>query len=99
MYDGGQFRIRENSWIAAIAAKKLNSPTAAIVIGNTIHLHNTSGKDFLMNEKWLKHELCHVKQFRTYGTVNFIYRYLLESFKNGYYMNKFEKEARESENL
>lgn len=94
-----QTRIKENSWIARLAAKKLKSLRAAIVIGNTIHLYNTSKKDFLLNEKWLKHELCHVRQFRQYGMVSFILMYLYESVKNGYYRNKFEAAAREAEKL
>ncbi|SRR6266487_5294316 len=92
-------RIIENSWIARIAANKLNSSTAAIVLGNTIYLYHTSKKDFLQDEKWLKHELCHVDQFRQYGYVNFIFRYLYESIKKGYYKNKFEEAARRAENL
>lgn len=94
-----QIHIRENSWIASLAAKKLKSASAAIVIGNTIHLYNTSKKDFLLNQKWLKHELCHIRQFRQYGMVRFIFMYLYESIKNGYYQNKFEAAAREAENL
>ena len=92
-------RIKENSWIARIAAKKLNAKTAAIVIGNTIHLHNTSKTDFLLNKRWVKHELCHIAQFRQYGIFNFIVMYLWESLKNGYHNNKFEVEAREAEIL
>jgi len=93
-----QTRIRENSWIARLAAKKLKSESAAIVIGNTIHLYNTSKKDFLVNKRWLKHELCHIRQFRQYGMVRFIFMYLYESIKKGYYRNKFEAAAREAEN-
>ena len=94
-----QTRIRENSWIARLAAKKLKSASAAIVIGSTIHLYNTSKKDFILNQKWVKHELCHIRQFRQFGMVRFIFMYLYESIKNGYYGNKFETAAREAENL
>ena len=52
--------IKENSWIAKLAAKKLQSNHVAIVIGNTIHLHNTTREDFLQNEKWVRHEVCHL---------------------------------------
>ena len=89
--------IRENSWIAKLAAFKLRSERVAIVIGNTIHLHNTSKEDFLLDEKWLKHELCHIRQFRKYGFFGFIFKYLLESIKHGYYKNKYEVEARQAE--
>ena len=42
-----EFLIKENSWIAKLAAKKLSSENVAIVIGKTIHLHNVSKEDFL----------------------------------------------------
>ncbi len=90
--------IKENSWIAKFAAIKLQSQQAAIVIGKTIHLYNTSKKQFLLNERWLKHELCHVKQFQENGYVIFIAKYLWESIKHGYRNNKYEVEAREAEN-
>jgi hypothetical protein len=89
--------IRENSWIAKMAAFKLRSARVAIVIGNTIHLHNTTKEDFLKDESWVKHELCHIMQFRKYGFFRFIYKYLLESLKHGYYNNKYEVEARSAE--
>jgi len=91
------YSIKENSWIAKFAAIKLQSQQAAIVIGKTIHLYNTSKKQFLLNERWLKHELCHVKQFQQYGFVLFIAKYLWESIKHGYRSNKYEVEAREAE--
>ena len=94
-----EYFIKENSFIAKIAAWKLKTPRVAIVIGKTIHLANTSKEDLINNEKWLKHELCHIGQFKKYGFVNFIYKYLVESLTTGYYMNKFEVEAREAENL
>ena len=93
------FKIKENSIIARVAAYKLKSKAVAIVIGKTIHLSNTPKEEFLQNKKWLKHELCHVKQFEQYGFFNFIFKYLQESIKSGYFMNKFEVEAREAEVL
>ncbi len=89
--------IKENSWIAKLAAVKLRSNRVAIVIGKTIHLHNTSKQDFLKDEKWVKHELCHVRQFHQYGFVNFIVKYLWESLRHGYFKNKYEVEARAEE--
>ena len=91
--------IKENSWLAKIAAKKLHSKSVAMVLGKTIHLHNATKKEFLQNEKWVKHELCHVQQFKQHGYIGFIAKYLWESLKNGYYNNKFEKEARTAEEL
>ena len=91
------FFIKENSWIAKFAAKKLRSERVAIVIGKTIHLHNTTKQDFLNDEKWVKHELCHVKQFQQNGYLLFIAKYLWESIKHGYFNNRYEIEARSAE--
>jgi len=90
-------RIKENSWVAKIAAAKLKSGKAAIVVGNTIHLHNSSRKDFLNDTDWVCHELKHVEQYKQNGFVGFIVRYLFDSIKNGYYNNRFEVEARRNE--
>lgn len=89
--------IKENSWIGKMAAKKLGSHNVAIVMGHTIHLYNVSKEDFLLNEKWVKHEMCHVRQFVKYGFCTFIFKYLWESVKTGYYNNKYEIEARNAE--
>ena len=93
-----EYGIKENSWIAKIAAAKLRSENVAVVIGKTIHLHGVSKNDFLKNEKWVRHERCHLEQFRKHGFLNFIFKYLLESIRSGYHNNKFEAEAREAEN-
>lgn len=68
-----------------------------MVIGSTIHLWNATSAEFLQNDRWVKHELCHVKQFKQYGTISFIFLYLWESVKKGYTNNKFEVEARAAE--
>ncbi|MGN6530899.1 MAG: DUF4157 domain-containing protein [Ginsengibacter sp.] len=91
-------QIKENSLIAKIAARKLHSDNVAIVIGITIHLHNVSKEDFLKNKKWVKHEMCHIEQFQKHGFFPFIFKYLWESFRRGYYENKYEAEARMAEN-
>ena len=93
------FTIKENSWLAIIAAKKLGTNAVAMVLGNTIHLYNTSKEEFLQNEKWVKHELCHIRQFKQHGYVIFTIKYLWESLRKGYYNNKYEAEARQAENL
>ena len=89
--------IKENSWIAKLAAKKLQSKNVAIVIGSTIHLYNVTKQQFLQNEKWVKHEVCHLQQFKKHGRFIFILKYLWESIKHGYYNNKYETEARKAE--
>jgi len=91
-------RIKENSFAAKIAARKLHSDTVALVLGNTIHLYNVSKQDFLSDKKWLKHELKHIDQFRQYGTLPFLLLYLMKWIKHGYTNNRFEAEAREAEN-
>lgn len=95
--NSNQLRIKENSWQAKIAAKKLGADDVALVLGKTIHLHNTTRETFLKNEKWVKHEICHLQQFEQHGYFGFILKYLWEYFRNGYYNNKFEIEARKAE--
>ena len=85
--------------MAKLAAKKLKSNAVAMVLGKTIHLHNTTKTDFLADERWLKHELCHIEQFKKHGYIFFIVKYLWESIRKGYYNNLFEVEARQAEEL
>lgn len=99
MNPGQTYRIKENSWLAKMAAKKLGKKEVAMVLGKTIHLWNATQGEFLNNEKWVKHELCHVRQFQQYGFMGFIARYLWESMRKGYFNNKYEIEARNAENL
>jgi hypothetical protein len=94
-----QFHIRENSVLARIAAWKLKSARAAIVFGDTIHLHNISRQQFLSDTRLMRHELCHVRQYKQHGFVAFLLKYLLESIRQGYKNNRFEVEARAAEEL
>jgi len=89
--------IKENSWLARIAAAKMKADKAAIVFGSTIHLHNSSREAFLADSDWVCHELKHVQQYRDNGFAGFLIKYLVDWIKNGYYNNKFEVEARKSE--
>jgi hypothetical protein len=93
------FIIKENSWLAKMAAVKLRTSAVAMVLGKTIHLHNTTKTEFLQDERWVKHELCHIKQFKEHGYFGFIVKYLWESIQKGYYNNRFEVEARQAEEL
>lgn len=93
-----RFKIKEKSWVAKLAAMKLRANAVAIVFGKTIHLHNTTKEDFLKNERWVKHELCHIRQFKQHGYFTFIAKYVWESIRKGYYNNKYEIEARAAEN-
>ncbi len=90
-------RIKENSWLAKIAAKKLGEKQVAMVIGRTIHLHNTTRDEFLADTDWVCHELTHVKQYAQQGIFLFLIKYLWESLKKGYHNNKYEIEARANE--
>jgi hypothetical protein len=90
-------QIKENSFLARIAAKKLKANSIAMVIGNTIYLHNVSRKIFLEDERWVKHEMAHIDQYRRYGLVRFLLLYTWYSIKYGYRNNPFEIEAREKE--
>jgi hypothetical protein len=89
--------IKENSWIAKIAARKLGAQNVAIVIGRTIHLHNVSKARFLEDTRWVKHELCHVRQFQQHRYIPFMFKYVWENMRKGYYHNKYETEARDAE--
>ncbi|HPG10236.1 MAG TPA: DUF4157 domain-containing protein [Chitinophagaceae bacterium] len=90
-------RIKENAFVARLAAGKLKSSGAAIVFGSTIYLHNTTRQEFLNNTTWVCHELKHVHQYRHYGFVGFLFRYFFQWIQKGYYNNRFEVEARKSE--
>lgn len=87
-------RIKEQSWLARLAAKKLRAKKVAMVFGSTIHLFNATREEFLSNEKWVCHELVHVKQYQEYGLLKFLVLYLYESVVHGYHNNRFEVEAR-----
>lgn len=90
-------KIREQSWIARLAAKKLGFSYVAMVTGKTIHLYNVSRKQFLKSKRWVLHELKHVDQFQQHGWLHFLWLYFREYMRKGYYNNCFEKEARLAE--
>ncbi|MFT4022454.1 MAG: DUF4157 domain-containing protein [Flavihumibacter sp.] len=92
-----KYRIRENSFWAKLAAKKLKSDQMAMVLGRTIHLYNTGHREFLNNRRWLRHELAHIRQFSELGFFGFLWRYAIESIRKGYRQNRFEEEARAAE--
>ncbi|AKD02614.1 hypothetical protein POKO110462_08910 [Pontibacter korlensis] len=88
------FKVVERSPFARIARMVLKSSNVAMVLGKTIHLSGVSRKDFLKDEGWLAHELCHIRQFQEHGFFRFLWLYLKESWRVGYYNNKYEVEAR-----
>ena len=89
--------VRENSWLAKRAAKKLGYDYVAMVVGRTIHLHNTTLEKFFARPSWVIHELKHVEQFERLGTVPFLVKYGIEHLRRGYWNNAFEAEARAAE--
>lgn len=92
-----QVNIKENSWLAKLAAWKLGVDNVALTLGTTIHLHKASAEVLINDERWVRHELKHVEQFLKYGYIKFIFLYVMESIRNGYENNRFEVEAREAE--
>lgn len=68
-----------------------------MVLGGTIHLYNTGYQEFMQNRRWLRHELAHIRQFRQYGFMRFLWLYFIESVRQGYQQNRFEVEARAAE--
>jgi hypothetical protein len=91
-----EHKIVEKSVFARIARWVLKSGNVAMVLGNTIYLSGVKKEDFLQNQPWLAHELCHIRQFKEHGFWRFLWLYLLESFRCGYYNNKYEIEARQA---
>lgn len=91
-------RLKENSWLAKLAAWKMNAKQVALVTGNTIHLHNITQTEFAANPRLIKHELKHVEQYERLGFLSFLLKYLWFSLLYGYYNNPLEVEARQAEN-
>jgi hypothetical protein len=90
-------RLVEKSLIAKVANYILRSNNCAIVIGNRIHLDGISSSEFLNNPTLMLHELTHVAQYRQYGFIFFIVKYLWFSLLKGYRQNPFEIQARAAE--
>ncbi|WP_291912925.1 DUF4157 domain-containing protein [Chitinophaga sp. CB10] len=90
-------RIHERSLLALLAAKRLKVPAVAMVMGDTIHLHGVSRDAFLADTAWVRHEVCHVRQFRQWGFLSFLYHYFRDYLRNGYVNNSFEVAARAAE--
>jgi hypothetical protein len=92
-----QVVIKQHSLYAKWAAKKLGSPQVAMVLGNVIHLHGVATAQFLKDKEWVRHEITHVQQFKKFGKLLFLLKYLGLSLKFGYLKNPLEVEARQSE--
>ena len=90
-----QLRTWTNSPLARIARMVLRSPRVAMVVGQTVHLSGANREQFLADAEWVAHELVHVRQYKEHGLLLFLWKYLVESARVGYYHNKYEVEARE----
>lgn len=85
-----------NSPLARVARFVLGgNARVAMVIGRTVHLSGATRAEFLAEPEWVAHERVHLRQYREQGLLPFLYRYLLESARVGYYANKYEEEARD----
>lgn len=91
-----EHKIVEKSLFARIARMVLKSRNVAMVLGDKIHLSGVDRETFLKDDGWVAHELCHIRQFREHGYFRFLWLYLKESMRVGYYNNKYEVEAREA---
>jgi hypothetical protein len=89
--------IHEQAFLARIAACQLRTPQVAVTLGRHILLWNTDRRSFMARPAWVRHELCHVRQFKRYGTLLFLLLYFWESLRRGYTGNRFEVEARRAE--
>lgn len=80
--------------LARIARLVLRSQRVAMVVGQTVHLSGATREQFLADAEWVAHELVHLRQYREHGLLPFLWKYLVESARVGYYHNKYEVEAR-----
>jgi Domain of unknown function (DUF4157) len=90
-------KLKVNSWIAGIAARKMKVGSVALVLGKTIHLYNITPHQFHSSPRLLRHELKHVEQYRRLGFFRFLVLYAWYSLKYGYHNNPLEVEARAAE--
>ena len=79
--------LREHSWFA-----KLHRHAIATTRHNTIYLRG-SVDDFFANPELLLHEYFHVLRQWNRGRMNVV-DYLLEWHRNGYWQNRYERQAR-----
>ncbi|HEX8330420.1 MAG TPA: hypothetical protein VF629_23010 [Hymenobacter sp.] len=81
--------------LARIARLVLGSQRVAMVVGQTVHLSGASRAEFLADAEWVAHEQVHLRQYKEHGLLPFLWKYLVESARVGYYHNRYEVEARE----
>ncbi|SNR77029.1 MULTISPECIES: hypothetical protein [Hymenobacter] len=89
-------RIVENSPFARVARLKLRARSVAMVLGQSIHLSGATREEFLQDPYWVAHEMEHIRQFQEHGRMGFLWRYLRDWARHGYYNIPFEVAAREA---
>ena len=80
--------------LARVARLVLGSQRVAMVVGKTVHLSGATREQFLADAEWVAHEQAHLRQYQEHGLLPFLWKYLVESARVGYYQNKYEVEAR-----
>ena len=84
--------IRESSWFA-----RLHHGARATTRRNTIYLRGTAD-DFFADHELMLHEYYHVLRQWNRGRMS-LWAYLVEWVRHGYWMNRFERQARRFVNL
>lgn len=84
---------REGSLVPAIGGllARMEAPAAAVTLRRTIVVN----PGVRLSRRLLAHELAHVRQWEE--DPLFPVRYTLETLRNGYRENRYEREAREAE--
>ncbi len=90
-------RIVEQVWLAWLASRCLRTRRVAMVFRTSIWLWGVGRQEFLANASWVRHEACHLRQYRRYGTLGFLVRYGWGWLRHGYGQHPMEQEARAAE--
>jgi len=91
------FRVKDNSRLAKFVGRMSGQEEKyAITFGKTIFV-SCPKKDFLAESWWVRHEVTHVQQYKKYGVVGFLERYIVSSIFHSYRQIPFEKEALSAE--
>lgn len=73
-----------------------NVTTWAVTIGQTTYY---SVPESMVGAAWRRHEDKHKEQYKRFGLIGFLVRYLWYQVRNGYQGNPLEIEARTAEKL
>ena len=86
--------VRVGRWVPALSGRLsgMGHAAAAVTLGRTIVVH----PDVVMDARLLRHELEHVRQWRS-QPLTFPIRYALCHLRYGYHDNPYERAAREAE--